>query len=61
VPLLEAHTAQAEAQRKPVDEVMTAIEDTGVYRYFVPRRFGGYEFGMPTFMRVGMALGEGCL
>jgi hypothetical protein len=26
----------------------------------VPNRFGGYEFGMPTFMKIGMAFGEGC-
>ncbi|MEQ8858945.1 MAG: acyl-CoA dehydrogenase family protein [Pseudomonadales bacterium] len=61
VPLLEAHAFEAEAQRKPVDSVMRAIEQTGVYRYFVPRRFGGYEFGMSTFMKIGMALGEGCV
>jgi len=61
VPMLEANAAQAERQRKPVDAVMQAIEDTGVYRYFVPKRFGGYEFGMETFMKIGMALGEGCV
>ncbi|MEZ5557838.1 MAG: acyl-CoA dehydrogenase family protein [Pseudomonadales bacterium] len=61
VPLLEANAALAESQRKPVDSVMAAIEDTGVYRFFVPKRFGGYEFGMETFMRIGMALGEGCV
>ncbi|MDZ7668721.1 MAG: acyl-CoA dehydrogenase family protein [Gammaproteobacteria bacterium] len=61
VPVLEAHAGEAEAQRKPVDSVMQAIEETGVYRYFVPKRFGGYEFGMETFMKIGLALGEGCL
>ncbi|MEQ8486918.1 MAG: acyl-CoA dehydrogenase family protein [Pseudomonadales bacterium] len=60
-PMLEAHAFQAEAERKPVDAVMHAIEQTGVYRYFVPKRFGGWEFGMPTFMKIGMALGEGCV
>lgn len=61
VPMLEANAAAAESQRKPVDAVMKAIEETGVYRYFVPKRFGGYEFGMSTFMKIGLALGEGCL
>jgi 3-hydroxy-9,10-secoandrosta-1,3,5(10)-triene-9,17-dione monooxygenase len=61
VPLLEANAAEAERLRKPVDAVMKAIEDTSVYRYFVPSRFGGYEYGMTTFMKIGMALGEGCL
>ncbi len=61
VPMLEAHADQAERERKPVDEVMRAIEDAGVYRYFVPREYGGYEFGMETFMQIGMALGGGCV
>lgn len=61
VPMLEARAAAAEQARKPDDEVMRAIEATGVYRYFVPKAYGGYEFGMETFMRIGMALGEGCV
>jgi 3-hydroxy-9,10-secoandrosta-1,3,5(10)-triene-9,17-dione monooxygenase len=32
----------------------------GFYRMFVPRRYGGYEVDVPTFMRVIMALGRGC-
>lgn len=61
VPLLEQHADQAEQERKPVDAVMKAIEDTGVYRYFVPTVYGGYEFSLEGFMDLGMALGEGCL
>lgn len=61
VPMLEAHAAEAERLRRPVDAVMRAIEDTQAYRWFVPRRFGGFEFSMEGFVRVGMALGEGCL
>jgi alkylation response protein AidB-like acyl-CoA dehydrogenase len=61
VPMLEAHAVQAERERKPHDDVMKAIEDTGVYRYFVPKEYGGFEFGLETFMRIGMALGEGCV
>jgi alkylation response protein AidB-like acyl-CoA dehydrogenase len=61
VPLLAEHAAEAEHQRKPVDRVMRAIEETGIYRYFVPKAYGGYEFGMETFMRIGMALGGGCV
>jgi 3-hydroxy-9,10-secoandrosta-1,3,5(10)-triene-9,17-dione monooxygenase len=61
VPMLEQHADQAERERKPVDAVMKAIEDTGVYRYFVPKAYGGYEFSLEGFMDLGMALGEGCL
>ena len=61
VPLFEDNAAQAERDRKPVDAVMHAVEATGAYRYFVPKRFGGYEFSLPGFMEIGMALGTGCV
>lgn len=32
----------------------------GLYRILVPRRYGGYEFGPETFVRVSMALARGC-
>ena len=60
-PLLEENAARAERERKPVDSVMSAIEATGAYLYFVPRRFGGYEFSVEGFIRIGMSLGEACL
>jgi alkylation response protein AidB-like acyl-CoA dehydrogenase len=60
-PMVEAHARQAEEERKPVDAVMKAIEDAGVYRYFVPKEYGGYEFSLTTFMDIGMILGEACL
>jgi len=59
-PMLSEHAAQAKRQRKPVDEVMQAIEDTGAYRWFVPKKYGGYEYSLSGFMEVGLALGEGC-
>ena len=60
-PLLEENAPRAERERKPVDSVMSAIEATGAYRYFVPKRFGGYEFSVEGFMRIGMSLGEACM
>jgi alkylation response protein AidB-like acyl-CoA dehydrogenase len=59
-PLLSEHASVAERQRKPVDQVMHAIEETGAYRWFVPKKYGGYEYSLSGFMEVGMALGEGC-
>ncbi|MYH15264.1 MAG: hypothetical protein F4149_08820 [Gammaproteobacteria bacterium] len=61
VPLVADHAAQAERERKPVDAVMKAIEDTGAYKFFVPKRYGGFEFSLKSFMEIGMLLGEGCL
>ncbi len=60
VPMLSDHAAQAEQERKPVDSVMQAIEATGAYRWFVPKKYGGYEYSLRGFIEVGIALGEGC-
>ena len=59
-PTVAENAATAERDRKPVDEVMQAIEDTGAYRWFVPKRYGGYEFSLGGFMDVGLSLGEAC-
>jgi 3-hydroxy-9,10-secoandrosta-1,3,5(10)-triene-9,17-dione monooxygenase len=32
----------------------------GLYRILVPRRYGGYEFGLGTYLRVVSALARGC-
>lgn len=34
--------------------------DGGFYRLLVPKRYGGYEFGIDTHMRVVSALARGC-
>ena len=57
-PMMEAHALEAERQRRPVDAVMAAVEETGAYRYFVPKRFGGFEFSLEGFMDVGIIMGE---
>lgn len=38
------------------NEFLTA----GFYRLLVPRRYGGYEFGLGTYLRVVSALARGC-
>lgn len=59
-PFVAEHAEQAERERKPVDEVIRRLEATGVFRSFVPRRFGGYEIDVDTFIDVGLAVGEAC-
>jgi len=60
LPLIEANADNAERQRKPVDSVMAAIEATGIYNFFVPRRYGGWELDLDTYVDLGMLLGEAC-
>jgi len=57
VPMIEENAAEAERGRKPVDSVMQAIEKTQAYRYFVPKKYDGFEFSLEGFMQIGMILG----
>ena len=59
VPLLAEHAAQAERDRKPHDEVIKALEEAEIFKMMVPRKFGGLELDLDTFLEVGLALGEG--
>src|SRR4051794_19898306 len=63
----EAIAATLVGRQAETEERTFYAEDTheefaraGFYRILVPRRYGGYEFGIDTFMRVTMALTRGC-
>jgi alkylation response protein AidB-like acyl-CoA dehydrogenase len=60
VPLVAERAAEAEQQRKPDDGVIEALKASGVFRSFVPKRFGGYEIDLDLFVDVGIALSEAC-
>jgi alkylation response protein AidB-like acyl-CoA dehydrogenase len=60
VPLIAARAAEAEQQRKPDDEVIAALETTGVFRSFVPERYGGYEIDLELFVDIGIDVSEAC-
>lgn len=59
-PLLRENATRAEQERKPVDEVIRALEATGVFKALVPKRFGGYEIDTDTFIDIGLAVGAAC-
>jgi len=60
VPLVAERAADAEQKRKPDDEVIEALKASGVFRSFVPKRFGGYEIDLELFVDVGVAVSEAC-
>jgi 3-hydroxy-9,10-secoandrosta-1,3,5(10)-triene-9,17-dione monooxygenase len=59
-PLVASRAREAEIQRKPDDEVIEALEASGVFRSFVPSRFGGYEIGLDLFVDIGVVGSEAC-
>jgi alkylation response protein AidB-like acyl-CoA dehydrogenase len=60
VPMIAENAERAEEERKPVDAVIAALAATGVFKSFVPKRFGGYEIDSDTFIDVGAAVSEAC-
>jgi alkylation response protein AidB-like acyl-CoA dehydrogenase len=60
LPAIAADAAAVEKQRKPMDQHMQALADIGLYRFFVPKRFGGVEYPLTAFVDVGIMLAEAC-
>jgi 3-hydroxy-9,10-secoandrosta-1,3,5(10)-triene-9,17-dione monooxygenase len=60
VPTLRAEQAACEARGNVSEKINGELVRAGFYRIVQPRRFGGYEFDIPTFYKVMMAIGRGC-
>src|SRR6202012_3477531 len=56
---LIAEQAETEERATYSPEVHEAMLDAGFHRMYIPRRYGGLEVGVPTFMRVGVELARG--
>ncbi|ABP55164.1 acyl-CoA dehydrogenase family protein [Salinispora tropica] len=59
-PLLVERQGETEKRTYYAVDTHTTFKNAGFYRILVPRRYGGYEFGVDTFLRVVMALARGC-
>ena len=59
-PLLQENAAQTDSRRRLQDEVVSALRDNGLCRLMVPKRFGGYQTTVRTYIEVMAAIGQGC-
>jgi 3-hydroxy-9,10-secoandrosta-1,3,5(10)-triene-9,17-dione monooxygenase len=59
-PTLVERQAETERRTYYARDTHEEFSRAGFYRILVPRRYGGYEFGVETFMRVAMELARGC-
>lgn len=57
-PLLREKAREAEIARRPLDEVIEAVRQTGLFSMMVPRRYGGHEIDIDTFFEVVLILSE---
>jgi 3-hydroxy-9,10-secoandrosta-1,3,5(10)-triene-9,17-dione monooxygenase len=60
VPTLVGRQSETEQRTYYAPDTHEAFRQAGFYRILVPRRYGGYEFGTETFMRVVMTLARAC-
>lgn len=59
-PLLRARQEATETQGNISAATNAELINAGFYRIVQPRMFGGYEFDLPTYVRVMMAVARGC-
>ncbi|MPY70698.1 MAG: flavin-dependent monooxygenase [Alphaproteobacteria bacterium] len=60
VPALRERQEQAEAQRRVPAENIRLLKEAGLYRVLQPKRYGGLEHGLDTFVRVAAEVASGC-
>jgi 3-hydroxy-9,10-secoandrosta-1,3,5(10)-triene-9,17-dione monooxygenase len=59
-PLLRERQAECEQLRELPADTNDRFRAAGFYRMLQPRLFGGYEFALPDFIRVMIAVARGC-
>lgn len=59
-PRLRAAQSECEEIGQVVPEIAKTLIENGFFRMVQPRRFGGYEFDVPSFLEVVMELARGC-
>jgi 3-hydroxy-9,10-secoandrosta-1,3,5(10)-triene-9,17-dione monooxygenase len=58
--LLEQHADQTDALRRLPDPNVAALKEAGLCRLMVPKRFGGHQTSIRTYIEVMAELGRGC-
>jgi len=59
IPAIREQQDEAEQLGHHTEELDRQFTAAGFYRILQPRRFGGYEFDLPTFWRAMLAVSEG--
>jgi 3-hydroxy-9,10-secoandrosta-1,3,5(10)-triene-9,17-dione monooxygenase len=60
-PKLVADQEATEQRTYYSSEMHEAFLNAGFYHLYVPRRYGGYEFDVPTYVRVVQEIARGCV
>ena len=60
VPQLRATTDQADRDRRLPKQTVAALRDAGFFKLTTPRRFGGHQANMRTYIELTAELARGC-
>lgn len=58
--MLRSTQPECEAAGRLPEHINQAFIDAGFFRAVQPRRFGGYEFGLPEFLSIMIEAARGC-
>lgn len=58
-PVFRERAPRADEARRLPDETLSDLVDSGLFRILQPRRYGGYELDLATFVKVGALLSQG--
>lgn len=59
-PMIAARARDTELARRPLDAVWNALRRTGIFYHFVPKRYGGLEFGFEALLDIMLPIAEAC-
>ena len=59
-PVLQKNARETDALRRLPEDAVRAIRDHGLCRLMVPKRFGGYQTSVRTYIEVMAEVGQGC-
>jgi alkylation response protein AidB-like acyl-CoA dehydrogenase len=59
-PILQQNADEADRLRRLPDANVQALKESGLCRLMVPRRFGGYETSIRTYIMAMAEIGRGC-
>lgn len=57
-PRLAKNAATGEQDRRVAEDSIQALTDAGLFRLTIPKRYGGYQTSLRTFLDVSAAVGE---
>ena len=58
-PLVEEQTAETEGLTHISEDLHRRFDEAGFYRMLMPKRYGGLEVGLPTYVQVWMEIARG--